>query len=46
MLITRHLFPLESINLMMMGIFTVGIPSALLVLEKDEKEMKMIFSKN
>ena len=37
LLITRHLFPLESINLMMMGIFTVGIPSALLVLEKDEK---------
>ena len=35
LLITRHLFPLESINLMMMGIFTVGIPSALLVLEKD-----------
>ncbi|XJU58328.1 HAD-IC family P-type ATPase [Lactococcus cremoris] len=37
LLITHHLFPLESINLMMMGIFTVGIPSALLVLEKDEK---------
>ncbi|MFZ2576457.1 MAG: HAD-IC family P-type ATPase [Lactococcus hircilactis] len=37
LVLTQHLFPLESINLMLMGIFTVGVPSALLVLEKDEK---------
>ncbi|QDK71404.1 HAD-IC family P-type ATPase [Lactococcus protaetiae] len=37
LVITRKIFPLESINLMLMGIFTVGVPSALLILEKDEK---------
>ena len=38
--VTKQVFPLESINLMLMGIFTIGIPSAVLILEKDVERNK------
>lgn len=41
---TKQVFPLESINLMLMGIFTIGIPSAVLILEKNiERNKENIF---
>lgn len=45
LVVSRKLFPLESINLTLMGIFTVGIPSTLLILEKDERRVEDDFFK-
>ena len=38
--VTKQVFPLESVNLMLMGTFTIGIPSAVLILEKDVERNK------
>lgn len=43
MLFTVNHFPLESINLTLVGVLTIGVPSSLLILENDVQRIKNNF---